>query len=471
MAYRGLWKSLAIVVVAALRIAGSPLLAEETEGSKKSVGGGKDVSFSSESGNFTLQLGFWGQTRFQAYDRDQWRRTSRGILTAPIPVENVGLTQLNFDLPLLRVYARGTMFKPWLTYKLEISLVENDEGLREVFIPALDPTGSQAVLVRAGAESQDGRTVKLIDDYIDGVPLKTVGFRLGQFKEPFGRQELVRDTDLQMTQRSIASRFFAPGRDRGVELKGATTTGKIGYFVGVFNGTGLTARANTDSSLAYALRLTGTSEGPYLDIESNLDAPERFHAQGGVAWYNNSQRTTASSDPLDLLGNVEESRIDADLEFFWKRRVNLLLEYYQSRIRVDDSIALRMKLICFGAYNQGLTTCNQQGYNAQTGLLLGDHQELSARYSMVDSDRDLDRDRQIETTLNYTYFFNRHVLRWSTSLSFLKLEVNAPGSSGLDVQKGDASIPTIAPFPNPGAFPGLTDDDNKLLITQLQWVF
>jgi phosphate-selective porin O/P len=472
MAYRGLWKAIVAGAVATIGVFGGPARAEEAGGPPKSIGNGDGVSFSSESGDFTLQLGFWGQFRFQAYDRDHWRRTDRTDLTPPIPVENVGVTQLSFDLPHVRFYLHGNTFKKWLTYKVEMSLVENDEGLREVLIPPVDPvTGSNAVLVKAGSESQDGRTVKLVDYYLDGVPIQSAGFRAGQFKVPFGRQELVTDTATQMTSRSIASDFFAPGRDRGVEVHGSTPTGKIGYLAGVFNGTGLVARANTDSSLSYALRLTGTSEGPYLDIESSIDAPERFHAQGGVSWYNNSQRSTQTSDPLSLLGNIDESRVAADLEFFWKRRANLLLEYFQSKIRVDDSIQVRMQGICFGAFLQGLTTCDQQGYNAQAGLRLGDRQEISARYSMVDADRDLDRDRQIEATANYTYFFRRHVLRWSTSLTFLKLEVNAPGSSGLDVQRGDSSIPTVPNFPNPQAFPGLTDDHNKALVTQLQWIF
>jgi hypothetical protein len=436
------------------------------------IGNGDGLSFESASGDFSLHLGLWGQTRFQAYDEDQWRRVDRTTLTPPIPVENVGLTQLTFDIPLLRFYMRGNTFKPWLTYKLELDLVETDQGLREVLIPAVDPvTGSNAVLVRAGAETQDGRTVKLVDYFLDGVPLTSVGFRVGQFKEPFGRQELVNDMLLQMTQRSIASNFFAPGRDRGIELKGSTPTAKIGYQVGAFNGTGLTAHANTDGTLSYALRLTATSNGPYLEIESNIDAPRRFHAQGGVSWYTNGQRMNANADPLSLLGNVQDRRVSADLEFFWNRRANLLFEYYQSRIRVDDSIQQRMQEICYGAFLQGLVTCDQQGYYAQAGVMFGDHQELSGRYSMVDADRDLDRDRQFETTLNYTYFFRQHVLRWSTSLTFLKLQVNAPGSSGLSVQQGDASIPPVPNFPNPEAFPGLTDDQNKALVTQLQWVF
>jgi Phosphate-selective porin O and P len=457
------------------RPAEPPNAAEPPKGASEPtslVGNGDGISFESASGDFSLQLGFWGQTRFQAYDKDQWRRVDRTALTPPIPVENVGVTQLTFDIPLLRFYMRGKTFKPWLTYKLELNLVANDEGLREILIPAVDPvTGSNSVLVRAGAEAQDGRTVKLVDYYLDGQPLTSIGFRVGQFKVPEGRQELVSDMQLQMTQRSIASAFFAPGRDRGIEAKGATPTGKIGYQVGAFNGTGPTAHANTDSTLAYALRLTAASSGAYLDIESNLDAPDRFHAQGGVSWYTNGQRMTANADPLSLLGNVQDRRVAADLEFFWHKRANLLIEYFQSRIKVDDSIQQRMQQICYGAFLQGLVTCDQQGYNAQAGVTFGDRQEMSGRYSLVDSDRDLDRDRQIETTLNYTYFFRRHVLRWSTSLTFLKLQVNAPGSSGLSVQQGDSSIPPVINFPNPEAFPGLDDDQNKAFVTQLQWVF
>src|SRR5215831_1978893 len=57
------------------------------------LGGGNGLSFASSDGNFSLRLGFWGQFRFQLYDKDQWRRTSRTILTPPIPVENIGETQ------------------------------------------------------------------------------------------------------------------------------------------------------------------------------------------------------------------------------------------------------------------------------------------------------------------------------------------------------------------------------------------
>ncbi|HKB07678.1 MAG TPA: porin, partial [Candidatus Polarisedimenticolia bacterium] len=438
------------------------------------LGEGNGVNFRSADGVNTLQLGFAGQIRFRVFDRDQFRRTDRTDTAPPIPVENIGQIEKSFSIKLLRLYLQGTAFKPWLAYKLETNLVANDEGLREVFIPPIDtntnPT-TPAVLIRSGSESQDERTLKLVDFYIDAVPNDLAGFRGGQFKVPVGRQELVSDVRLQMPERSIASLFFAPGRDRGFMVHGATPQKKIGYQIGVFNGTGLAQGQNTDDTLAYAFRLTGTNGGPYLYVESVVDNPDKFHAQGGVSWYKSARRTTQTSDPLSLLGDIEDNRLSADLEFFWPK-VNLLAEYFQGKIRLDDSIQPRMQEICFGAFQAGLSTCDQQGFNVQAGMLFGGRHEISGRYSIVDPDREFERDRQKEASMAYTAFFRKHALRWTTSLTALTLEVNAPGSSGLAVQRGDSSIPLVVGFPNPEAFsPVLEDDKNKLLITQLQWIF
>jgi hypothetical protein len=84
---------------------------------------------------------------------------------------------------------------------------------------------------------------------------------------------------------------------------------------------------------------------------------------------------------------------------------------------------------------------------------------------MVDSDRDRDRDRQIETTLNYTYFFRRRAAL-EHSLTFLKFQVNAPGSSDPRAT-GRFTSSARRQFPQPG-FPGLDDDQNKALVTQLR---
>jgi hypothetical protein len=108
----------------------------------------------------------------------------------------------------------------------------------------------------------------------------------------------------------------------------------------------------------------------------------------------------------------------------------------------------------------------------QGGVRIGDRQEISGRYSKVNPDRDLERDNLIEATISYSLYFKRHALKWMTSLSALTLQVNAPGSSGLSAQVSPPGGGTVSPFPDPEGFvPELTDDHNKLFITQLQWMF
>ena len=111
--------------------------------------------------------------------------------------------------------------------------------------------------ISAGTQDLDGRTVKLLDWYMDFTPTAAARGRVGQFKVPFGRQELVSDQRLQQTSRAIASDFFAPGRDRGVMFHGGTDTQIVQYKVGVFNGTGLAQAQNIDKSLA----LRGAPDG------------------------------------------------------------------------------------------------------------------------------------------------------------------------------------------------------------------
>src|SRR5262249_12229719 len=158
--------------------------------------------------------------------------------------------------------------------------------------------------------------------------------------------------------------------------------------------------------------------------------PEKFHAQGGIAWYDNKRRTFQTSSSFSPIGNIEDHRLDADLEFFW-HRANLLLEYFSEEIQTDDTLQERLKTICFGAETLGLMTCNQHGFNVQGGVLIGTRNEISGRYSRVEPDRDLERDNLIEATIAYSLYFKKHALKWMTSLSAITLEVNAPGSSGL----------------------------------------
>lgn len=464
MKVRGVWGLAALVCV----LTTSAAVAQTTTDMEP----GKGVTVSSEDGNTKLNFSFYGQFRFQELSRDLWRRSDLTQTFPPFSVENDGRTEPSFQVRRLRAIFTGSVLKSWMRYAVEIDLAGNDEGLRNIFIPPVFTVGGisdfPGVDISQGAQDQDGRTLKVLDWYMDFTPTAAARGRVGQFKVPFGRQELVSDQRLQQPARSIASDFFAPGRDRGVMFYGGTDTQIVQYKVGVFNGTGLAQAQNIDKSLGYAARLTATSSGPFLDIESVIDQPPslKTRVQAGVAWYQSTD-TPIRLNPQIAESDVRQTRLEADIGLFFKQRANLFLEYYQRKIEVDQGFDLPNS--CYGAFIEGRFSCDQSGYTIQGGVRLGsaDHHELSARYSWIDNDRDLDLDERSEATLNYSYYFYKHTMQLMFALSYFDVQVNAEGSSGFAVKVNNST----ADFLDPTDFPGLEGDKNFLGTIQFQWTF
>jgi hypothetical protein len=434
---------------------------------------GNGMTVTSADGDTKINIGFYLQFRFQELKQDQWQRTDLTQSFPPLSVENVGIKEPSFSVRRARLFAQGTLWKRWINYKLEFDLAGNDEGLRNVFIPPVFTSGGASdfpgVNIAAGASDQDGRTVKLLDAYADLTPKPYARVRIGQFKIPFGRQELVSDNRLQMTSRSIASDFFSPSRDRGVMFHGGTDTQRVQYKIGAFNGTGLAQSQNLDKTLGYAARLTATTSGPFLDVEDVIDqAPSLgVRVQGGIAWYS-STNTPVRLNPQIAVSDVRDSRYEADLGFFFAKRANLLLDYYARRYEVDQGFDLPTS--CYGAFLQGRFSCDQTGYTIQSGVLLDKNasHELSLRYSNIDNDKDLKDDSRREYTLNYAYYFFKHTMQISASASYFDIGINAQGSSAFAVKLAN---PTVDFF-DPAAYsPTMTNDKNWLGTIQFQWSF
>ena len=77
--------------------------------------------------------------------------------------------------------------------------------------------------------------------------------RVGQYKVPFGRQELNSSSALQFVDRAITNNEFGNGRDRGASLNGVLGN-YIAYGAGAFNGAGRNGRQE-NSNLLYAGRV------------------------------------------------------------------------------------------------------------------------------------------------------------------------------------------------------------------------
>ncbi len=72
---------------------------------------------------------------------------------------------------------------------------------------------------------------------------KLFQLKAGQFKVPFGRQELTSSGSQQFVDRAAVSNTFARGRDIGIQLWGTPLAGQVDWRFGIFNGNGRTVSA------------------------------------------------------------------------------------------------------------------------------------------------------------------------------------------------------------------------------------
>jgi phosphate-selective porin OprO/OprP len=82
------------------------------------------------------------------------------------------------------------------------------------------------------------------DVYVDARVTKAFRLEAGQFKLPFGREELTSEANLDFVYRSLAARVLSPGRDPGVMAHGRLLSRALEYQVGYFARDGSNARTS-----------------------------------------------------------------------------------------------------------------------------------------------------------------------------------------------------------------------------------
>ena len=83
---------------------------------------------------------------------------------------------------------------------------------------------------------------------------------VGQFKPPYGAQEMTSSGNQKFVDRALVSNSFFRGRETGVALWGATTNNKFEWRVGMFNGNGLTRTFNDNDKFQYNARADVAAE-------------------------------------------------------------------------------------------------------------------------------------------------------------------------------------------------------------------
>ncbi len=137
---------------------------------------------------FELKLGLRSQLRFEALKADGKEFTDR------------------FSVPRLRLQLEGHAYGPKTTYKVEFDMANKGFAL-------------------------------LKDVFVDQALSPKLHLRLGQWKKPFHRQELVSDFGSEFLERSLANEFAGAGRDQGIALHNDYEKSPEGleWAFGVFN--------------------------------------------------------------------------------------------------------------------------------------------------------------------------------------------------------------------------------------------
>jgi phosphate-selective porin len=98
---------------------------------------------------------------------------------------------------------------------------------------------------------------QLTDGYVNWNRRPDANIRIGQFKTPFGYEQLYADPRLFTLERSLVNDRLTVSRQLGMQVGGDLFEKKLSYAVGAFNGNGVNNNFNDDDRFLLAGRLSG----------------------------------------------------------------------------------------------------------------------------------------------------------------------------------------------------------------------
>lgn len=125
--------------------------------------------------------------------------------------------------------------------------------------------GNNSISPRTGASGQ------ITDVYATWTKFSYANVRLGQFKTPFGFEQLTSDTKTIMVERGLANDRLTLGRQIGAAVMGDVAEKRISYSVGAFNGAGTNNGGNDSSKFLWVGRVAGTPwQGSLAGLKSKI---------------------------------------------------------------------------------------------------------------------------------------------------------------------------------------------------------
>lgn len=219
---------------------------------------------------------------------------------------------------------------------------------------------------------------------------KTFQLKAGQYKVPFGRQELTSSGSQEFVDRSAVSNEFARGRDIGVQLSGTPAGGKIDWRFGIYNGNGRTVSRNDNDKYQVNARLTWQPFGDVRYSEGDFESTDK-PLFAIAAQYESNERPVAAAGTTPAHA-ADREIVGGDVVFKYKGFF-LFGEIFDASTERTGTIS----------------DFDHDGYNLQVGYFIVPQKfEVAVRLSELDPNAGIDDNEREERGVALGYFFNKH---------------------------------------------------------------
>ncbi len=216
--------------------------------------------------------------------------------------------------------------------------------------------------------------------------------KAGQFKTPYGYEQLVPDTKTLFIERTLGNDRMTDSRQIGLAVWGDVVPKRLAYNVGVFNGSSINNGTNDNDNFMFAGRISGTPyTGKHFGQDSTLTLGVNAIADASDGTSKSGFGLTGSS----FTGNRQG--FGADFQFSLGR-FDLTGEYLANQFKPTDSVP-------FASFDA-------QSLHVAAGFFIVPKQlVVRARYDTLDPDVDVSGNSSDTWTFGLTYYFKGDDIR------------------------------------------------------------
>ena len=257
-----------------------------------------------------------------------------------------------------------------------------------------------------------GLRAQLTDAFITWNRYPQANVRVGQFKTPFGFEQLYGDPRLFTLERSLVNDRLTLSRQLGAQIGGDLLEKRLTYAVGAFNGNGANNNFNDDDHFLIAGRLSG------IPWQGKLFGKQASWGVGGNVYA--SDDTSVSPGP-EFAFDATPSTPDRDNTFAGEREgfgvdsqllcgpVEIWVEYLETDWEPDS--------------RRPLSSVTSEGWYAQgTVYVIPDKLQLVLKLESFDPLREIENNTTETGTAGASWYFKGHDLK--VLLNYLRVRID-----------------------------------------------